>query len=564
MRSAISEVGQRFERRSLTFVITPVWTNTISGTCAECTMGLFRIIGPDKICVGTTTTLTTADGSATGWSSSNPTVGTVNSSGVVTGLTASASIGDVTITATNGSGCIATWPMTVVGVGELKADQGSAPYGPTNVVAYATNGVVTVTARAQPPVPESQLPACWSLTGGDGTSKLVRTVAKTNAAITKITVSAGNVSSNLWIGIARLDLDAGKNETDEENPGVYISANWNDDDGDGWSPTNQAPPSATYTPDKNDTAIPTGDTTFRSFTASVTPSALAGNVKLTFPANIKVWATDTKTNSAGSSGVVSGSSVILPATLYMEGVSGSSSFRDIDLTGEFMQSGTVATGVKDTIMLTVFEVGSLGFFSGTQQVDNATARHQFAQASSDMNGIISWDDANGDGTKGDSDPNCVSFHNCMEWQGTVSPSGVTTNQVQFELRREIQDILWAKPPNLDWITIQVRTNQWVNDDTFPQDEVNIPTAGNHLYKIDGPGVARQTRTENPPVDNMAAVGDLRNWAEVRIDGVLHQCSDFYKWHFQFYLEPKDATNLTRSAMSQQKLGSGWIPIPTSP
>ncbi len=131
---------------------------------------------------------------------------TINSSGVVTGLTASASIGDVVITATNTLGCLATWGMTVVGVGELKADQGTAPYGPTNGVAWATNGVVTVTAKSQPPLPASLLPTCWALkTNGVSLGQsLSVTIPKSNAVLTTFTAQSGSSASNLVVSVVKV------------------------------------------------------------------------------------------------------------------------------------------------------------------------------------------------------------------------------------------------------------------------------------------------------------------------------------------------------------------------
>jgi hypothetical protein len=535
--------------------VTPIWTNNISGTCAECTMGLFRIIGPDKLCVGTTAALTTAGGSATGWSSGNPTVATVNGSGVVTGLTASASIGDVVITATNTLGCLATWGMTVVGVGELKADEGNALYGPTNVVAWATNGVVTVTAKSQPQLAASQLPTCWSLTGGDGTNALFRTITKTNAVFTLLTASAGSSVSNLWIAPVRVDLDAGRNEAEEENPGVYVSVNWGDNDGDGWSPTNQTPPDATYTGDKDDPEIVGGDTTFRSFTLGVQPSGVGGTVKLTFPAKMKVWGTNTKKSGGVSSQILSGSNLVVsssPQTLYIEGVLGSDLLRDVELNAEHVPNGGTPIGSVDIVRLTVFEVELTGIFSGPQQSDN-DARHSALNFSSDTNGIISWDDP---------DTNCMYFANCLEVQGTVKPSGVT-NQVSFTFARLVWGKGWSRNTTNDAWTVQNNSTPWQNDDLTESDEDKTVSPSNHIYQIDGPGFAVKLISEGwGPY--MAQVADLMDVTAVIFEGHTYQCSDFYKWHTKTYLKPKNATELTRDIGSLQEVGGGWIAVPSSP
>jgi hypothetical protein len=54
-----------------------------------------------------------------------------------------------------------------------------------------TAGTVTVTATPSPTVAEEDLPSCWTLTGGTGSSKLTRTVDKTSAGVTTITCTAG-------------------------------------------------------------------------------------------------------------------------------------------------------------------------------------------------------------------------------------------------------------------------------------------------------------------------------------------------------------------------------------
>jgi hypothetical protein len=101
---------------------------------------------------------------------------------------------------------------------------------------------------------------------------------------------------------------SGLSEGDEEDPGLYINANWDDDDGDGWSPNN-VPPGGTYTGDKSDSNIAGGDNDFKSLTLSISPSGLSGNVQLTFGSGINVWETNTKLDAGGgSSGVSSGSS----------------------------------------------------------------------------------------------------------------------------------------------------------------------------------------------------------------------------------------------------------------
>jgi hypothetical protein len=88
------------------------------------------------------------------------------------------------------------------------------------------------------------------------------------------------------------------------------------------------------------------------------------------------------------------------------------------------------------------------------------------------------------------------------------------------------------------------------------------SATDHIYEIDGPGLRMKDQGEF--YDHLASVGDFYEWVEVVIDGSSYQCSDYYKWHSQWYLKPKNATELTRDSSTLQKLGSGWITVPDTP
>ena len=186
----------------------------------------------------------------------------------------------------------------------------------------------------------------------------------------------------------------------------------------------------------------------------------------TYSNGIAVWETMTKKKLSGESSFVPSGTPIpvadLPIVLYVEGVSGSGGFRDKEIRATY----SCAT---DVAKLTVFEVDLAGLFGyGDQQGDNSVKHSQYPHyASSDKNGMISWDDANADGTKGDNDVNCIFFRNCMECQGTVNPSGVT-NQVQFDIKRDKWSRAWnitgggwqPEPPSIPW----------TSDDTTNADE----------------------------------------------------------------------------------------------
>jgi hypothetical protein len=334
--------------------------------------------------------------------------------------------------------------------------------------------------------------------------------------------------------------------------GCQFITHWDDDDDDGWQP-NDEPPYGTYTGDKDDPNIDGGDSDFRSFTISIIPADIPdGNVSLTFPGKVKVWETDTKLDASGESSEVSSGTRFpvadLPKTLYLEGVSGSSAFRDVELKAQYNPAGCV-----DVVKVTVFEVDLTGLFVfGDQQLVNEV-KHSWFRSSSDKNGIISWDDANADGTKGDNDPNCEYFHNCMECQGTVKPSGVT-NQVEFDFDRKRWARMWFSSNGIDWDLVRDET-PWKPDER-DDDEDKSPSPSNHIYEIDGPGLPWRTR----PPNYVSLKCNLKEWVMVKIDSTPYQCSDYLRWHSKVRTWPKDSTYTTRMPMAYQRLGSGWISV----
>lgn len=69
-------------------------------------------------------------------------------------------------------------------------------------------GVVTVTATPSPLISESELPSCWTFTGGDavGSGKLQRTVDRTIPAKTVFTATAGSSTKQVTIIVYRATL----------------------------------------------------------------------------------------------------------------------------------------------------------------------------------------------------------------------------------------------------------------------------------------------------------------------------------------------------------------------
>jgi len=190
---------------------------------------------------------------------------------------------------------------------------------------------------------------------------------------------------------------SGLSEPNELSPGKYINVNWDDDDGDGWEP-NDTPPNGVYTGDKDDPNIEGGDTDFRSFTISISPSSIKTDVpdthvSVTFGGNVKVWETTTKLDANGVSSEVSSGALFaitdLTKTLYLEGVSGSDEFRGVNLMATY-----VPCDANDIVKVTVFEVVDFnGLVTyGDMQHDNDSRPFSETKDSSDKDGKISWDD----------------------------------------------------------------------------------------------------------------------------------------------------------------------------
>ena len=367
----------------------------------------------------------------------------------------------------------------------------------------------------------------------------------------------------ITVWVVAVNVNAGLTEEGEENPGLYINVNWSDDDGDGWEP-NENPPGATYRGDKDDDEIAEGgDDDFRVFSVHVDPEQAPVTVVVQFQNNIKVWRTFTKKmEGGGTSEVVSGTGYDpqnIPWPLLVEGQSGTQNFRGVSLTA------TVKYGqnqiCSDTVKITVFEVTLAGLFAEAQQPDCDKKHHTF-KGSSDRNGKISWDDANGDGTVGDNDPNCEYFRNCMECQGTVKPAGLT-DEVELLFETWIWAKAWEKSEGGGW-ELAMNHTPWHEDvavNFVEQDRT--PSAEDHIYDTDRPGHTFRDRVR---CDYVADIGDLKVCAVLSFGGDnFYQCSDWYKWHYQIYVKPKGGTEwLTRDVPAKQKLGGGWINVPDNP
>jgi len=66
--------------------------------------------------------------------------------------------------------------------------------------------VITVVATPNPDVNEPNLPACWTLTGGDGTGKLLRTVDRTTTGVTTISCECNPSSKTTKIYVVKPEI----------------------------------------------------------------------------------------------------------------------------------------------------------------------------------------------------------------------------------------------------------------------------------------------------------------------------------------------------------------------
>ncbi len=359
-------------------------------------------------------------------------------------------------------------------------------------------------------------------------------------------------------------------ETEEENPGWYVNVNWDDDDKDGWNPDDHSP-GATYTADKDDSLVSgngcTEDDDLWKFTVEIVPSSIHGLIRLTFnEAKVKVYVNRSKQNPFASDNTVNFTGQ--PITLYLEGRTGSATFRDVELKGVYV--GATPNVGGDYVKISVFEVTLTGVFGGQQQ-DDCSVRHREFLDSNDRNGKISYEDADGDGTTGDGDTYCNKFRNPMEDQGTVSPKGVK-DEVTFDFKRELRGKVWKVPPGGgDWTVLSDKTDKWY-DDTGSDRIDNTPSSTDHIYQIDGPGWGMGLTSSGKYV---FIVHNFREWARVKLYGTWYHCSDFLRWHSQIYLKPRPSNPmyLRRAGASPegpgpewsyQKLGAGWQTIPAEP
>ncbi len=476
----------------------------------------------------------------------------------------------------------------------------------------AFGGTGQLTANVVPSSAASQIAfemVDSSIATVSGTAPNLTIIGGTQAGITEImakqgsrVVGAGQIQHG-GTNAPRVDLriykpdaqeplpekDEGETKQDAA-PGYYITANTNDDDGDGWydivkqAPAKDVPPlpSLIYIPDRLDHEVVGGDDDLMRLEIRLVGQNLTGGVRVTYPENdyLVLYESASKVKIVGgqtvSTRVSSGTTfpvATLPKWLYVEGGNGTPQFKDAVITGEYVPgSGENVQVQADKIFVTVFEVSLKGYFGGeggvaAKQQDDNNVKFSTFKASSDKTGLISWDDKDGDGTPGgpgDLDPNCHGFHNCMECEGTIKPTGVGAG-FKFDFVRHKYRKIWGRAaPNDPWVLLReppAGGRFWDGDEPTDEDE-DVDKGNDHIYHIDGPGWDDPVR----PPNYLYYAGDLREYVFIEIYNKRFQCANVFSWHAQWVVMPKPNTQnlLTRDARNLQKLGKSWIVIPNNP
>lgn len=162
--------------------------------------------------------------------------------------------------------------------------------------------------------------------------------------------------------VVEVDLDiSGVADADEESTGGFIALNDNDDNGNG-------------TPDKDESGTVSGEGDLIGIHLDISPSLNTGEVKLEATAGsskIKVWESSTKGTQVNLPKTWDLSSESLPsATWGVEGVSPSSSLRDVELTLSYIKDSS--TIHSDKVKFTVIDVDWVENTGQTYGFDNYT------------------------------------------------------------------------------------------------------------------------------------------------------------------------------------------------
>lgn len=270
------------------------------------------ITGTATVCANATTLLSNAASGGT-WSSGNTSVATINTSGLVTGITAGTSV----IMYTAGSGCTATRTVTVNPSPTAITGTTSICVGATTVLSCATGGGVSWTSS------NSSVATIGSMSGvltgiSPGTAAITYTVA--SGCFVKIFVSVNTVPAPIT---GTLSLCSGNSGTvsSSTSGGTWLSANTavaTITGTGGIAAIAAGTANITYT-------LPSGCLTYAVVTVGLTPAAISGPLSMCVGGNTALSCATTggtwsSSNSAvgtvNTTGLVAGISLGTAAISY--------------------------------------------------------------------------------------------------------------------------------------------------------------------------------------------------------------------------------------------------------
>jgi hypothetical protein len=357
------------------------------------------------------------------------------------------------------------------------------------------------------------------------------------------------------LGIANGQGGSLLDEDKEETPGAFTVANLNDTDGD-----------ATIDKDDGDvsaTANGTDEVDLMRILLHKPEPDLGDKVKLkVVSGDVKIWQQSKKvTQVTLTGGAVEFNTSDLDKTLWVEARSKSGALRDIALELEYKgcKDAVKATGVWGDTTQSIHNTGDT-YTIWTDITTPPKDRLDYFGGAIGLRPI----DAKG-------------VRNVIAVQFTVYPSGIGNETgVKFDLTRRKHRGSWyqdgANPVQADIVTWPTQ-NEEANDDPIPEiDESSSPTATDHMYVEDVPGLGSDVRF----ADWFIYRGNFQEYLRVRFDNVKpsgntlegSRCSPNYQWHGRHKLVP-DGTKWKRSTgddpeSDENDIAPGHITVGTSP
>jgi hypothetical protein len=388
-------------------------------------------------------------------------------------------------------------------------------------------------------------------------------------------------------------------EQGTSQPGWYLPVNWSDDDHDGWSPAENAPPTEssgpTYSGDLTDDFIPDGDRDLFKLYVSMglveidgaDPQTVDGDLKLTYDSSrMKIWETNTKKHENGTSSLVPSGTLFNwkeqlyagAKFLYAEGIQGSTVFQDSWIKVEAVNLINAKPADPDEMKVTAFEINTRGIYTdGASKSQDNEVSFVVMRGSDNKLGFRDYI----------TDPGITQyFANCMEMQGTIKPPVVVGARfpygigippepppgsefyqvIGFDSIRYVYGVEFVqRASDGEWMLNPDQEHyQWTYDSLSTTSQDNTLSSESHIYDTDIPGFGF-----NQPLTYKAAEQylDFKEWFRARLYGGMYQISSVAKWHTQTVIELDPGSNLLvrkkdpQGNYVDQKLGDGWIDIP---